>query len=227
MDPHGADSRGNAIGGLVFSNAFPSSGGVATNYVQVKEWHNFMGSGVFCIKACDPSVANSKQYCDNLFDRIGCQYNVPAAYVDNVFESCLGENQDPPGTYTGADGKLTTFTQPPESLGAIATMPYNARIPASSSCTTFSSAALFSGQPTASVPLTTAVASTSGASSAAVTGAVTSVAMSVSKAGTTTSHASTASASGTANGASPLAVGGVWSVALGVVGALVGAAVAL
>ena len=39
MDPHGADSRGNAIGGLVFSNAFPSSGGVATNYVQVKEWH--------------------------------------------------------------------------------------------------------------------------------------------------------------------------------------------
>lgn len=92
MDPHGADGRGNAIGGLMFSTAFPSTKG---QNVQVKEWHNFMGSGVFCIKACDPSRPNSKQYCDNLFDRIGCQYNVPAAYVDNVFESCLGEDQDP------------------------------------------------------------------------------------------------------------------------------------
>ena len=36
MDGHGADGRGNAIGGIVFSNAFPSTKG---QYVQTPEWH--------------------------------------------------------------------------------------------------------------------------------------------------------------------------------------------
>jgi len=226
MDPHGADGRGNAIGGLMFSNAFAASAGNPSNYVQVREWHNFMGSGVFCIKACDPSVANSAQYCDNLFDRIGCQYNVPAAYVDNVFESCLGDLQDPPGTYTGSDGKLTTYTQPAESLGAISTMPYTARIPSSSSCSTFSSAALFSGQPTASVALTSgATASVTSIATVSVTNVATTHATA-----SASSHATSASATQSANAAGsvvPLGMGGVWSVALGVVGAAVGAIVAL
>ena len=68
---------------------------LSTRLTVFFELCSFMGSGVFCIKACDPSVANSAQYCDNIYDRIGCQYNVPAAYVDNVFESCAGELQDP------------------------------------------------------------------------------------------------------------------------------------
>lgn len=37
MDPHGADERGNPLGGLVYSNSV--TGGSATNYVQIKEWH--------------------------------------------------------------------------------------------------------------------------------------------------------------------------------------------
>lgn len=56
---------------------------------------SFMGSNVFCFKACDPSGPNAPELCQHVFDRIGCAYNAPAAYVDGVFESCLGDNQDP------------------------------------------------------------------------------------------------------------------------------------
>lgn len=46
-------------------------------------------------------------------------YNAPANYEEGVFESCLGDNQDPPGIYTGANGQVSTYQQPPESLGVI------------------------------------------------------------------------------------------------------------
>ncbi|KAG9092997.1 hypothetical protein FRC07_011547, partial [Ceratobasidium sp. 392] len=159
MDPHGADQRGNPLGGLVFSNAW---GG---QYKQVKEWHNFMGSNIFCFKACDPSGPNAKHYCEHVFDRIGCEYNAPAAYVDGVFESCEGESQDFPGVYTDAAGAVQTYTQPPESLGPIQTMPYTARVPKSSNCVPAQSAQIFSGQPSATGAAPTSAAATSGASS--------------------------------------------------------------
>ena len=38
------------------------------------------------------------RFCEHIFDRIGCAFNAPAAYADNVFETCQGENQDFPGT---------------------------------------------------------------------------------------------------------------------------------
>ncbi|PVG04693.1 hypothetical protein CPB86DRAFT_831363 [Serendipita vermifera] len=145
LDPHGADQRGNPLGGLLFSNAW--GGG----FTQAVEWHNFMGGGVFCLKACDPAGPNAAHFCEHIFDRIGCKYNAPAAYQDGVFESCLGENQDFPGIYTDAAGAVQTYTQPPESLGPISTIPYEPRIPASSSCTPYQSAALYSGAPSATV----------------------------------------------------------------------------
>ena len=37
MDPHGADLRGNPLGGLVYSNAW--SNGTKTDYKQVIQWH--------------------------------------------------------------------------------------------------------------------------------------------------------------------------------------------
>ncbi|KAF8757189.1 hypothetical protein RHS01_04021 [Rhizoctonia solani] len=104
MDPHGADQRGNPLGGLVFSNAFGTD---KSQYTQVVEWHNFMGGKVFCMKACDPAGPNAAHYCEHIFDRIGCQYNAPAAYARGVFES--------------AKVKAKT-SQPPESLGAITTV---------------------------------------------------------------------------------------------------------
>ncbi|CCA70590.1 hypothetical protein PIIN_04527 [Serendipita indica DSM 11827] len=159
LDPHGADQRGNPLGGLVFSNAFPASNGNANNYVQAIEWHNFMGGSAFCLKACDPSRPNAARLCEHVFDRIGCQYNAPAAYAPNVFESCLGDSQDFPGVYTGANGVVSTYSQPPESLGAITAIPYTPRIPASSSCTPYTSSAIYTANPSASISTSTSSSS--------------------------------------------------------------------
>jgi hypothetical protein len=38
FDPRGSDGRGNPVGGLVFSNAFGSSGGNPDQYAQAIEW---------------------------------------------------------------------------------------------------------------------------------------------------------------------------------------------
>ena len=38
LDPHGADQRGNPLGGLVFSKAFGNS----ANFVQAVEWHKYV-----------------------------------------------------------------------------------------------------------------------------------------------------------------------------------------
>ncbi|KIM40804.1 hypothetical protein M413DRAFT_50517, partial [Hebeloma cylindrosporum] len=141
MDPHGADLRGNPMGGLVFSNKFTGQ------YLQAIEWHNFIGSNSFCFKACDPNGPNAKHYCEHIFDRIGCAYNAPNNARNGTFEACDSENQDFPGVYTGADGAVTTYRQPPESLGPITSVPYTARVPASSNCTPFESARIYTGLP--------------------------------------------------------------------------------
>jgi hypothetical protein len=103
---------------------------------------SFMGANQFCLKACDPADPDDDKYCEHILDRIGCAYNAPAAYKDGVFESCEGENQDFPGVYT-SNGQVLTYKQPPESAGAITTMPYEPRIPASSNCVSFQSTALY------------------------------------------------------------------------------------
>ncbi|KAG6855515.1 hypothetical protein H0H87_001783 [Tephrocybe sp. NHM501043] len=142
MDPHGADLRGNPLGGLVYSNAYTSN---KNSFKQVIEWHNFMGSDSFCFKACDPSRPNAAKFCQHIYDRIGCEYNAPSHAQSGVFESCKGDNQDYPGVYTDAQGKVHTYTQPPESQGEITSMPYVARVPASSECVQYASDALFAG----------------------------------------------------------------------------------
>lgn len=96
---------------------------------------SFMGSNVFCFKICDPSIADSKEYCNNIFDETGCQFVAPAAvripssiyklevavdsrrvnnlqYQDGVFETCDSDNMDPVGVYTGSDGVVSTYSQP-------------------------------------------------------------------------------------------------------------------
>jgi len=165
-DPHGADGRGNPLGAIVFSNGFSSNNGNNGTFQQVIEWHNFLGGDMFCIKVCDPAGPNAANFCQHIYDRIGCAYNAPAAYQDGVFEKCLGDNQDFPGVYTGSDGKVSTFTQPPESLGPISTLPYTPRIPPSSSCETFASADLYAAAasvaPNPNQPNSTSAAASSG-----------------------------------------------------------------
>jgi len=183
LDPHGADLLGNPIGGLVYSSGLPSAKD-NTTLLQATSWNNFVGSGVFCVKICDPTVT-SPNYCENRFDLLGCTYNMPAAYTDNEFTSCEGELQDVVGTYTSA-GQTLTWSQP-ASLPATSTLPWTPRIPASSNCVTYSSAQLY-GSATGS-------ASTSG--SASVTGTGSSASTATSKAGSTTGSAAGSSSTST------------------------------
>lgn len=189
MDPHGADLRGNPMGGVLFSNAWSGGG---DKYQQVVDWHNFMGANFFCLKACDPAGPNARKFCEHIYDRIGCAYNAPNAAKDGVFESCLGDNQDFPGIYTDAAGAVQTYTQPPEELGVISTMPYQPRVPASSQCSQYQSTSLYAAlatvAPTGSGPAASATATGSASGSGRATGT-----------GTGTTRP-TGSASGTAAG---------------------------
>ncbi|KAK4058437.1 hypothetical protein OIO90_000596 [Microbotryomycetes sp. JL221] len=173
MDAHGADQRGNPIGGLVFTNQFGSSGG--SPYTQIVNWHNFMGSNVFCLKACTPTWDFDYRMCEHVYDRSGCAVNAPAAYREGVFESCLGDDQLAPGVYVGANGVTSTWTQPPEGT-PVGELPYVPQIPATSQCTAYQSAELYNGRPVDdnAGPVATSLASSvmSGSASASVSGSV-------------------------------------------------------
>lgn len=155
LDPHGADLRGNPLGGLMYSNAFSDSN---DTYQQIIEWTNFMGSDAFCFKACDPAGPNAAHYCEHIYDRIGCAYNMPNQAKNGTFEACKGESQDYPGVYT-ENGQVMTYSQPPEGVEPSPT--YTPRIPASSDCITFSSQELY----TASVSGESSSPSSSGSAS--------------------------------------------------------------
>jgi len=193
-DPHGADMRGNPLGSLFYTSAFGA--GPSSAYKQAHEWHYFVGGGIFCLKVCDPESAQGPQLCQHIYDRIGCAYNAPANYaaINGTFQSCAGDNQLPPGVYVGDNGRTSTYTQPPESDGVISSIPYTAAIPATSQCTTFSSAAVFTELASAS---SSAVPSsiTSAASSlgSAASGSAKQQAAKASSSGATTAPSSSAS----------------------------------
>ena len=191
LDPHGADLRGNPLGGLVYTNAFNASNGDNDTYTQAIEWHNFMGGNSFCFKVCDPAGANAANYCQHIYDRIGCAYNAPNNAQNGTFEACLGDNQDFPGIYT-SDGQVVTYTQPAESLGAISTMPYTPVVPASSSCTTFASADLYKE----AISLFGTSSATAGASTGAPAASATGSGKASGSSGSATRSGSSAAASG-------------------------------
>ncbi|KAF8166394.1 hypothetical protein BJ912DRAFT_1149906 [Pholiota molesta] len=156
---------------------------------------NFIGSNSFCLKACDPAGPNAAHFCEHIYDRIGCAYNAPNAARDRVFESCDGEDQDFLGVYTAPNGTTLTYHQPPESLGPITTIAYTARVPASSNCQVFESAALYTGLPSA-VAASTSTTGVAGATAA--TGSV--------RPGATTGSAAAAAQATNTSGASSLTV---------------------
>lgn len=206
LDPHGADLRGNPLGGLVYSNGFASNNGDNSTFQQVIEWHNFMGSNSFCFKVCDPAGSNAANLCQHVFDRIGVSYNCPNAAQNGTFEYCEGDNQDPPGVYT-SNGQVVTYTQPPESLGPISTMPYDPKIPASSNCVPLQSAALFTDLPAATG------ASTAASGSATATGSRSGSAAASGSASRTGSATATATGATGSNGAGALGVSFVSTIA--------------
>ena len=174
LDPHGADlvrvmfcllrfvydlhvvaslQRGNPMGGLVYSTAFDPAG--QTDLEQVSDWNEFIGGGQMCIKLCNPNSPNRAALCENRYDRVGLMYNCPNQAQNGTFEICDSEDQDPVGIYT-TNGVTMTYTQPPESLGAITTQPYNVRIPSSSNCKTFQSTDLYTALLAVQTPGSTA-----------------------------------------------------------------------
>ncbi|KAG1842943.1 hypothetical protein C8R48DRAFT_619208 [Suillus tomentosus] len=197
LDPHGADLRGNPLGGLMYSNAFPSNGGNNDSYQQVIDWTNFMGGDGFCMKICDPAGQNQQALCQNIYDRLGCAYNAPNNAQKGVFEVCDGDDMSPVGVYT-TNGATSTYFQPAESLGPITTVPYTATPAPSSNCVTYASTALYTGQPTPS-----GATASSGASGAKST------------------------ASGTNSGASPAKTGGAATMGISLSAGLVGVVFAM
>lgn len=140
------------------------------------DWNLFVGGGAFCLKLCDNSIT-SPDYCQNKFDLIGCEYNMPSANKDGEFTKCDGDLQDPAGVYTGTDGKTTTWVQPTDTLPAGYVMPYTPRVPASSNCVTYQSTDLFKAGATATASgknsTSTSTTGSNTASSAIATGKTT------------------------------------------------------
>ncbi|THH26315.1 hypothetical protein EUX98_g7873 [Antrodiella citrinella] len=140
LDPHGADGNGNPIGGLVFSSAFGQ-------LEQLHEWTNFMSDTMFCFRACKPGPM-APEWCQHIYDVMGCQWNMPANYDAGTFERCAGDS--------GQGDPATPAAHP---------------IPSSSQCTTLTSIGnglAVSGAPTSSqastTPTPTSPSQTSGAS---------------------------------------------------------------
>ncbi|KAI0317526.1 hypothetical protein OF83DRAFT_1163895 [Amylostereum chailletii] len=184
LDPGGQDLRGNPIGGLMYSTAFNSSA------YQINEWTNFMGSNQFCIKICNPSGSNPTGLCQHTLDRIGSAYNCPSKYTvgagmqEGEFEVCDSENMDVPGVYT-ENGQTLSYSQPPESLGAITTVPYQPRVPASSNCQTTASAQVFTAAAASAAATATGSAAASKSGKAGASGSRTGSASSASSTGQT------------------------------------------
>ncbi|KAI0298060.1 hypothetical protein B0F90DRAFT_1952632 [Multifurca ochricompacta] len=193
LDPHGQDLLGNPIGGLLYSTAFSSDN---KTIQQINEWNMFVGGNTSAIKVCNPAGPNPAGFCQHTLDRIGWQYNMPNSAVNGVFEVCDSDAMDIPGVYT-VNGQTLSYSQPPESLGPISTLPYTARIPASSNCVTFQSSALYTDLASISAPTPTGTSSgsTPTASGKGTAGTGT---------GTRSSSASTASSTGKSNGAGTL-----------------------
>lgn len=169
-----------------------------------------MGGNAFCFKVCDPKGPHAADYCQHIYDRIGCAYNAPNQAQNGTFEACEGENQDFPGVYT-TNGAVVTYTQPPESLGPITSIPFTARIPASSNCVTHASSELFASLPTPTNVPAPAVTSASVVVSTGSGGTV--VTSTLKPASPLSTHSASgsgpASATNTSNDASAVAISGV------------------
>ncbi|KAF8522963.1 hypothetical protein BU17DRAFT_64162 [Hysterangium stoloniferum] len=180
LDPHGADEQGNPLGGIVytrgfgqnatsFSQQFNNSGTNSMTPTQVIEWVDFIGSGMFCLKMCNPNDPNGPKLCNHIYDEIGCDYNAIADYdnINGKFEVCDSDDMTPPGVFTTAPGQTTTWFQ----AGSPPIPPYNTRPISSSNCHTFASSQLFAADPgTPSATATVTLTARSSSGSVAATG---------------------------------------------------------
>ncbi|EMD31526.1 hypothetical protein CERSUDRAFT_89048 [Gelatoporia subvermispora B] len=191
LDPHGADLRGNPIGGLLYSNAYPTTNTDNSSYTQVNEWTEYIGSNTFCIKICNPQSTNQLAMCNNRYDLIGISFNCPSTPTNGTFEVCDSDDMDPVGVYT-SDGQTITWSQP--NVGPVTSVPYTPTPPASSNCRTYASTDLFTALPT---PTGASASASSGGASAT----------SAPSGNRSSSNGSSASRSGSAGSASATGAG--------------------
>jgi hypothetical protein len=59
----------------------------------------FVGSGLFCLKICVNTIT-SPDYCLNVYDLVGCTYNMPSNAQNGTYTSCDGDLQDVVGVYS-------------------------------------------------------------------------------------------------------------------------------
>jgi len=164
--------------------------------------HSFMGGNAFCITICDPatSSANQSAYCQNIYDRMGCSYNMPSNAQNGTFEVCDADLKTPAGIYV-TGGVTMTYSQP---ATAAVNPPYTPVVPASSNCVTYNSAVLYS-----------AIAS------------VTPTGVSVSASATGTGSVKSSTGTGSSGAASPTQTGGAAALGVSAVAAIAGTAFAM
>ncbi|KZT00922.1 uncharacterized protein LAESUDRAFT_664884 [Laetiporus sulphureus 93-53] len=190
LDPHGSDLLGNPMGGLVYSNQYPTGNTDNTSYTQIIEWTQFIGNGQFCLKICNPSntSADNVGWCNNVYDEVGINYNCPNAAQNGTFEVCDGDSMEKIGEYV-SNGVTTTWTQP---WSGVWTVPYTPVVPSSSNCRTYTSTDIYTDK----------LAVTSSASSGSASATATS-----SGASRSSGASSGASRSGAASGAAATSTG--------------------
>ncbi|KIK54534.1 hypothetical protein GYMLUDRAFT_249466 [Collybiopsis luxurians FD-317 M1] len=189
LDSGGQDGRGNPIGGLLYTNAFPSNNGNNNSYQQSRRWTYFIGGNMFCAKACDDTQPNAEHLCEHIYDRIGCAYNAPNNAKNGTFEVCEGDDMTPVGQYV-VNGVTSTWFQPDATV-SITSIPYTPTPAASSNCVTYTSSALYTDL------------ATSGSSSASAT---TSASSGRGTSGTATQSVAGSSSTGASNSANALGI---------------------
>ncbi|KAJ6548574.1 hypothetical protein B0H19DRAFT_190524 [Mycena capillaripes] len=154
LDSGGQDGEGNPMGGLLYTNNFPSAGGNNETFIQAQHWSFFIGGNAFCGKICDGTGSNPQGLCNNIYDRLGCEYNAPNNVQAGTFESCEGDDMIPVGTYV-VNGQTSVYHQPGESTEIdYNNLPYTPAPAPTSNCVPFASAAIFTAgvQATAAPP---------------------------------------------------------------------------
>ncbi|CAD6938728.1 unnamed protein product [Tilletia controversa] len=233
LDPHGATNMGNPVGGNVTSN-------VTGTDVFYEEWMNYISYNQVCFRVCIAagSGISTTDECEHQLDVMGCNFVMPGNYADGVFETCDGDAAYPPGryplgdgsfstfhqyfvgSYTGADGAFTSYTNGAEDQ-MTPTAAYS--LPATSNCVPTASIA---NGIAAILPATTAAPSASGSGSG--TGSSSSNTKTKGSSGSGSSGSSSSGGSGGSSGAqSTLGGAGVFvgPLALALVAVLAGAAI--
>ncbi|KAH7090896.1 hypothetical protein BKA62DRAFT_725027 [Auriculariales sp. MPI-PUGE-AT-0066] len=176
----------------------PSLPGAVGTMTQAILWNVFVSDGIFCIKMCRNDAPNALDLCEHVYDTQGCGVNLPAAYVDGVFETCDSDDMAPVNPAVTA-------------------------IPASSNCVPVQSADIYKSLPTVSGGATSTATSgsstntgTSGGASGTKPGSTT-----TSSGTKPTTSTPAGAAAGKLVGAASLWTGMVGAVVAGLVGAAV------